>query len=265
MNTSSHENVADGLAVQADTAVRERRLGLVLGGGGSKGAAHLGVLSVLESLALPIDLIVGTSTGGAIGALYSAGHSIPQIAQLLRSITMWRLVDRDPAALSFLGSRRLRMTLEEALGAKTFADLRIPCAVVATDLATGTTHVLNQGPLVDALLATTAFPGIFPPVQHGERHDGPTIEGWPSGSTQVALPSARSSFFQMGSRFLTCSITKRQTANASARCGAAAAMAMLASSAGTRPRRCRTATRASGHCSNASAVIRSNSASAMAS
>jgi NTE family protein len=145
-----------------------RRVGLVLSGGGGKGGAHLGALAALASLELPIDLLVGASIGGALGALHAAGYAVDEIAEAFGGCTMWRLFERDPSGMGLLGARRVRTILEEMLGDCTFEQLAIPCAVVTTDLVTGREVVLDQGSLVEALLATMAFPGIFPPM----RRDG---------------------------------------------------------------------------------------------
>jgi len=141
-----------------------RRLGLALGGGGGKGAAHLGVLQVLEELELPIDLIVGSSAGGAVALLYAAGLSHSEILALFRAMSLRRIAVPDPTRTGLIGQRRREELLTRLLGTRTFDDLRIPCAVTAVDLVSGTVVVIDEGPLVQALLATTALPGIFPPV-----------------------------------------------------------------------------------------------------
>jgi len=141
-----------------------RRLGLALGGGGGKGAAHVGVLQVLEELELPIDLIVGSSTGGAVALLYAAGLSHSEILALFRAMSLRRIAVPDPTRTGLIGQRRREVLLTRLLGTRTFDDLRIPCAVTAVDLVSGTVVVIDDGPLVQALLATTALPGIFPPV-----------------------------------------------------------------------------------------------------
>lgn len=147
--------------------VEERRLGLALGGGGGKGTAHLGVLQVLEELEVPIDLIVGTSAGGAVAVMYAAGFSFAEIRETFRANALRRVFVTDPTRTGFIGQRKREEMLTRLLGDRTFADLRLPVAVVATDLVSGQAVVLNEGPLVPALLATTALPGIFSPVvQH---------------------------------------------------------------------------------------------------
>jgi NTE family protein len=149
----------------AGECVDSRCLGLVLGGGGGKGGAHLGAIEVIESIGLPIDMVVGASIGGAVGALYASGYSPAEIAEAFGGATIWRLFERDPSGLGLLGMRRVRTILEEMLGECTFEQLAIRCAVVTTDLVTGGEIVLDRGPIVEALLATMAFPGIYPPVQ----------------------------------------------------------------------------------------------------
>lgn len=141
-----------------------RRLGLALGGGGGKGAAHIGVLQVLAEFEVPIDLIVGTSAGGAVAILYAAGFSAEQICETFRSTALRRIAITDPTRTGLIGQRKRQEILLRLLEERTFADLHIPCAVVSTDLVTGTPVVIREGLLVDALLATTCLPSIFPPV-----------------------------------------------------------------------------------------------------
>jgi NTE family protein len=140
-------------------------LGLILGGGGGRGGAHLGVIDALAELRLPIDLIVGTSIGGVVGVCFAAGLRTDEIAGLLDGRGLWAIAERDRRRLGLLGNRRLRAILARVLGDRTFADLAIPCAVVAADLVRGRQVILDEGPLVEALLATTALPGLLPPLE----------------------------------------------------------------------------------------------------
>jgi NTE family protein len=144
-----------------------RRLGLVLGGGGGKGGAHLGVLAVLEELGVPIDIIVGTSVG-ALGVMYAAGVSLADLERFFRQTELRRIAAADPLRAGLIGPRKREALTVELLGERTFADLSIPCAVVAVDLVSGREVVIDQGPLVPALLATSAIPGVFPPVVRGD-------------------------------------------------------------------------------------------------
>ncbi|WP_029215536.1 patatin-like phospholipase family protein [Kallotenue papyrolyticum] len=148
---------------------RERWLGLALGGGGSKGSAHIGVLQALETLGVPIDAIAGTSIGGLVAALYGVGYRPVEIEQWFLRARARRIMERDPSGRGFLGMRRIAALLHEALGARTFADARLPLAMVAVDLRSAREVVIREGLLVEAVLATIAVPGIFPPLLRGEQ------------------------------------------------------------------------------------------------
>ena len=160
-----YESWSSANALLDEPCADERCLALVLGGGGGKGGAHLGALAVIETIGMPIDLIVGSSIGGVVGALYAAGYSVDEIGAAFGGATPWKLFERDPLGMGLLGARRIRALLEDMLGDCAFEQLAIRCAVVTTDLVTGREVVLDRGPIVEALLATMAFPGIFPPVQ----------------------------------------------------------------------------------------------------
>jgi len=140
------------------------KVGLVLGGGGSRGIAHVGVLQVLVRERIPIDLIVGTSMGGIVSVLFALGFSPDQVAD-----QMTVLQRKSPISATRLSARSrqrmLRKLLSEILSSKTFADLRIPTTLMAVDMVQGTEVALNEGPLMPAVLATSAVPVIFPPVE----------------------------------------------------------------------------------------------------
>lgn len=138
-------------------------ISLALGGGGAKGNAHIGILRVLEREGFQIKALAGTSIGGIIGALYAAGYSADEIAQLVIQVNQRHLFSRGGKEYpAFLGSGGIRKFLEQHLGDRTFADLKIPFAVVAVELDHGREVVLNKGDLVASLLATSAIPGVLP-------------------------------------------------------------------------------------------------------
>jgi NTE family protein len=141
---------------------------LALGGGGVKGFAHVGVLRILEKEGCRIRGIAGTSVGGLIATLYAAGLSPDEMEVRLRQIDQGNLFSRmhgDGPAL--LGLSVVTDILHQLLGDKSFDDLRIPLAVTATDLTTGLPVVIKTGKLLDAILATSAVPGVFPPQLKG--------------------------------------------------------------------------------------------------
>lgn len=136
---------------------------LALGGGGAKGNAHIGVLRRLEKEGFKIRSVAGTSYGGIIAVLYALGCSPNEIQAIFESVDQTHLYARVPQdGPSLLGMGGVRQLLNRVLGEKTFADLRIPCAVTAVDINTGGEVTLMEGRLQDAVLATIALPGIFP-------------------------------------------------------------------------------------------------------
>jgi len=166
-------------------------ISLALGGGGAKGNAHIGVLRRLGKEGYKIRSIAGTSFGGFVGILYAAGHSPQEIQSIFESVDQRQLyghADGDgPSLLGFAGVRRL---MDKILGEKTFADLRIPCAVTAVDVKSGTEVSLSKGRLKDAVLATIALPGIFPPSQWNgwELVDGGVLNPVPVSVARILSP-----------------------------------------------------------------------------
>ncbi len=187
---------------------------LVLSGGGAKGAAHVGVLKVLEELRVPVDMIVGTSMGAIVGGLYAAGYSPEQMEHELIE-TDWRAIFSDRASppeqsfrlkrareeygyievglgadgfefpSGFITGQRLGFRLKSLLlhtaGTDDFDDLRIPYRAVAADLETGQEVVLEEGNVAEAMRASMAVPGVFAPVERDGRIlvDGGVVNNLP--------------------------------------------------------------------------------------
>ncbi|MBN1810599.1 MAG: patatin-like phospholipase family protein [Anaerolineae bacterium] len=146
------------------------KIGLALSGGGAKGLAHIGVLKVLEEAQIPVHMLAGTSMGGAVAALYAAGLSAAEIEQFARSLRLLDIVQRDRSYTGLIGNDKIANRLREALGDDlTFDRLKLPLALVATDLEAGEEVVIREGPVIEAVLATMAVPIIFPPVEWQER------------------------------------------------------------------------------------------------
>ncbi len=143
-------------------------LTVALGGGGVKGLAHIGVLKVLEKEGFTIRALAGTSAGGIVGALYAAGYSIPEIEKIGERMKFPHFFSRTPFdGPSLLGVQGGAQVLTEFLGDRHFEDLPIPFACTAVDLNTSEEIILAHGNLVEAVLATIAIPGVFPPRQIG--------------------------------------------------------------------------------------------------
>ncbi len=144
-------------------------IGLALGGGFARGFAHLGVLQVLEQNHIPISHIAGTSVGGILGAAYASGAPLARIMETCRTLRFRDIARWRVSRLGLASNQRLENLIERVFESRRFEDLRIPLAVVATDLASGEPVVFTQGNLVDAIRASCAFPGLFEPVEIGTR------------------------------------------------------------------------------------------------
>jgi len=140
------------------------KIALVLGGGGARGFAHVGVIKALEAQGISPDIIVGTSVGSAVGALYAAGYNGYQLQEI--SIPMQRDAVSDWALpnLGFLSGEPLELFINRMLKQKPMEQLRRTFAAVATDLRTGEEVVFRTGNTGQAVRASCAVPGIFQPV-----------------------------------------------------------------------------------------------------
>jgi NTE family protein len=144
-------------------------IALALGGGFARGFAHLGVLKVLEQNHIPISHIAGTSVGSVFGAAYASGASLARILATSRTIRFRDIARWSVSRLGLASNHRLADLIERVFDSTQFEDMKIPLAVVATNLATGDPVVFRQGPLVEAIRASCAFPGLFEPIQIGTR------------------------------------------------------------------------------------------------
>lgn len=141
------------------------KIGLALGGGGARGAAHIGVLMELERLGIRPSLISGTSIGGLVGALFAAGITPAEMIVLFQQINVSKFYALPGSAPALTKSSKIEQFLQETLGRPTFADLNLPLSIVTTDLITRKEVILDEGDVITAVLATTAIPILFPPVE----------------------------------------------------------------------------------------------------
>jgi len=201
--TLTHAQAPATPAAVTPNAEHRPRIGLVLSGGGARGAAHVGVLKVLEQLRVPVDAIAGTSMGAVVGGLYASGLSAGDIEKIMTSIN-WQDAFRDRPAREDLDLRRKqedetflvrfplgirdghivlpkgliqgqrltqtlrRLTLPVAR-ISNFDELPTPFRAVATDLETGESVVLGSGDLTIAMRASLSAPGVFAPVEREGR------------------------------------------------------------------------------------------------
>ena len=213
---AADQTTVQGAATTTPTPPERPRIGLVLSGGGARGAAHVGVIRMLEEMRIPIDAIAGTSMGAVVGGLYAAGLSGAEIEQVFLDLN-WQEAIRDRAPRRDLAYRRkqddrnilakgalgvdgsegivlplglvqghkitqvLRGATARVADVQDFDRLPTPFRALATDLETGEPVVLGQGDLVTVLRASMSAPGVLSPVEVNGRLlvDGGLIDNLP--------------------------------------------------------------------------------------
>lgn len=159
------------------------KIALVLGGGAARGFAHVGVIRILEREKIPIDLIVGTSVGSLIGAIYADARSSFDL-----EFTAFKLEKDDIFDFSVFSSTtgpvkgdRLEEFVLKKLSKANIEELAVPFAAVATNLNTGRQVVLDKGSIAKAVRASSAIPGVFTPVvyQNATLVDGGVVNNVP--------------------------------------------------------------------------------------
>lgn len=162
------------------------RLGLALGAGGARGFAHVGVLKVLERHGIVPDVVAGASMGAMVGAAYAAGLTPHQIEQFILKTRILELIEFDRTGMAVFSTRRIGALIRGAIGDLDFRDLARPLAVVAGSVGHGRLVVLQEGSVVEAVLASIALPGIFTPGRHGDDYlfDGGILEPVPCDATR---------------------------------------------------------------------------------
>ena len=150
----------------------DKTVGLVLGSGSSRGWAHIGAIEALEEAWIPVDVIAGCSVGSYIGAIYASGGlaSLKEFILGMNGEKMFSYFDVVIPRSGLLdGNKKLSEFLSGHTDAETFADLKIPLKMVATDLESGDKVVMNSGNLFMALRASMSMPGLFAPVEYKGR------------------------------------------------------------------------------------------------
>ena len=166
-----------------------RGLGVVLGGGGARGFAHVGLLRALDELALPIDLIGGTSMGGFIAALHAYGYDWRSVSEVLRETFVKRnlLNDYMFPRVALIEGKKLRRRLIDIFGETQAEQLAKPFFCVTTNLTKGVAMVHSEGPLADWIATTMCIPGVAPPVAYkGDLlADGAVVNSLPTDVMQA--------------------------------------------------------------------------------
>lgn len=143
---------------------------LALSAGGAHAAAHAGVLRTLEREGVPVAGLAGVSGGALVAAAWAGGADLDQLVEQGSRLHPWLWVRGWGGGL--LSGSRLGALIDESLPVDAFEALKVPLAVVATDLDTGEAVIFREGNLRDAVRASCSFPGFFPPMVIGDRRLG---------------------------------------------------------------------------------------------
>jgi NTE family protein len=172
-------------AAPAPAAVAKRppRIGLALGGGAARGFAHVGVIQVLEEAGIRPDLVVGTSAGSLVAALYASGRNGQQLQQVAESMEEAAFTDWTLPVFSrgMLRGEALARYVNAQVGSKLIEQMPLPLGIVATNLSSGAGVLFQRGDIGTAVRASSAVPAVFLPVKIGNQEyvDGGLVSPTP--------------------------------------------------------------------------------------
>jgi len=157
------------------------KIGLALSGGGIKGVAHIGTLKAITEQGIKIDYITGTSAGAIVAALYAAGNSWEVILDFFTKTSIFSLNRFALRKPGFIDTIKFENDLKLYFPDDSFEKLNIPLTITATEIESGNPKVFNSGQLICPILASSAFPGVFTPIEiNGVFYfDGGVIDDFP--------------------------------------------------------------------------------------
>lgn len=175
--------------LEADSAKFGPGIGLALGGGMARGFAHIGVLRCLDRHGIKPSIVAGTSIGAVVGACYLSGKlkEFEEWALSLNRLKILSYLDIRVRSAGLIGGSRLNNLLTEHFKDVQMEDLDVPFITIAADLLTGHEVWIRKGPLMEAMQASFALPGVFPPVKRNHRFlvDGALVNPVPVAACQA--------------------------------------------------------------------------------
>ena len=156
-------------AVAPKLVPRPPRIGLALGGGAARGFAHIGVIQVLEEAGIRPDLVVGTSAGSLVAALYASGKGGAELGALAEAMDESAITDWSFPGRGLIRGEALARFVREQTGGRPIEQMRLPLGIVATDLDNGQPILFQVGDPGAAVRASSAVPALFQPVRIGSR------------------------------------------------------------------------------------------------
>jgi NTE family protein len=161
-----------------------KKVALVLGGGGARGLAHIGILKVFEREGIKVDMVVGTSMGAVVGAVYSIGLPASHMEKRAATLSWTDLFDPTIPKMGLVEGEKLEAVIRDLVEDKTFLDTKVPLALVTTDIERAEEVVHTSGNLIKVARASCSWPGIFTP----QRVDGRLlVDGGIKNSVPVSV------------------------------------------------------------------------------
>ena len=160
-----------------------KKVALVLGGGGALGVAHIGFLEVLIKNDIPIDIITGTSMGALVGGVYASGASIASMKEKMIDFKIKRMVDFQLFSGGIVAGNKLVRFIRKFIkdNETNIEDFKIKFAACACDMNTGDKVIIDKGDIVDAIRASISIPGVFKPFKKDNMTlvDGGLVDNMP--------------------------------------------------------------------------------------
>ena len=171
LTTSQQTEQPQSATPATPTPKRPLKLGLALGGGAARGFAHVGVLQVLEEAGIKPDLVVGTSAGSFVAALYASGKTAAQLQTVAETMEEAALTDWTVPLMGrgMMRGDALARYVNNQVAGRRIEDFKMPLGIVATDLNTGQGVMFQRGDVATAVRASSAVPSVFEPVKIGTR------------------------------------------------------------------------------------------------
>lgn len=152
---------------------KRKTVGLVLGSGGGRGLAHIGVIRTLLKHNIPIDYISGSSIGAVVGAYFALNLEVENLEKIFKSMMkrpLW-LFGFNLKTKSFINSKNIYEIMKyNFYGEKTFSDTKIPLRINATDIDSGESYIFKEGKIIDAVIPSMTIPGILPIIEKDNKH-----------------------------------------------------------------------------------------------
>lgn len=189
MSDKTSENNGGDKGVPGPTPTFQPGIGIALGGGMARGFAHIGVLNALQRHGIRPTLITGTSIGAVVGGCYLAGRlrDLEDWAMHLNRLKIFSYLDFRVRSAGLIGGNKLKALLENYFLDMNIEDLPHPFISIAADLRTGHEVWIRKGPLIEAMRASFALPGVFPPVERNHQFlvDGALVNPLPIAPCQA--------------------------------------------------------------------------------